>query len=128
MQIKAAAVDTGLPLVFAAQYNREVTVESHTHDYTKIREAGDIEHVAALILGLWNREFTRPTKGEDGKPKGGPSPIMAARVLKWRGGPVGHSAAWNYNGNRKRIYPGPLPPQPGAHTSGEGPTFEKPPF
>lgn len=120
---KETAVETGLPLIFAAQFNREVTSEAATHDYTKIREAGDIEHVAAVILGLWNREFTKPKKDESGKETGGPSPMMAAKILKWRGGPVGHGAAWNYNGNRKRIYPGPLEPQKMA-----APKVQKAPF
>lgn len=113
LQLKNAAVDTGLPLVFAAQFNRTATTEEATHDYTNIGEAGDIERVAALIIGLWNREFTREAQDKNGNPVAGtgPAPLMAAKILKWRGGPVGYTAAWNYDGNRKRIYPGPLAPQ-----------------
>ena len=131
LMLKDTAVETGLPLTFAAQFNREARAESDTHDYTKIREAADIEQVAALIVGLWNREFTRPTKGDNGKETGGPSPRMAAKILKWRGGPVGGLAEWNYNGNRKRIYPDALPPQTGGHATSAASgrqTSNKPPY
>lgn len=118
VQLKNTAVDTGLPLVFAAQFSRQADNEYDTHDYKNIGEAGDIERVAALIVGLWNREFNEPKPIKDNKGNitgytNEPAPIMAAKILKWRGGPVGHAAQWNYNGNRKRIYPD-------AITSGAG--------
>ncbi len=99
--LRDTAVGTGLPLVFAAQFNRTVKAEEDTHHYTNIGEAGDIERIAALIVGLWNRTYTKETK--EG---GGPSDYIAARILKWRGGPAGYSAVWAWNGNRKRVYPG----------------------
>ena len=104
--VKNTAVETGLPFVFAAQFSRTAKIESDTHDYTNIGEAGDIERVAALIVGLWNREYTKE-QFKDGKPVPGTGPesLMAAKITKWRGGPVGYATAWNYNGNRKRIYP-----------------------
>ena len=119
LQLKNAAVDTGLPLVFGAQFNRTVATEAASHDYTNIGEAGDIERVAALIIGLWNREKNEETIDKNGNPIAGtgPAPLMAAKILKWRGGPVGYAAAWNYDGNRKRIYPGPLAPQSQGATS-----------
>lgn len=97
LTLKNCAIETGVPLVFAAQFNRAVTCEADTHRYTNIGEAGDIERVAALIVGLWNRTFNSE--------KNGASEIMAAKVLKWRGGPVGGVAKWGWDGNRKRIYP-----------------------
>lgn len=107
LMLKNTAIETGLPLCFAAQFNREVTTEKKSQEYTKIGEAGDIERVAALILGLWNRSFNPPKKTETdgGEEAPAPADVMAARVLKWRGGPVGYGAAWGWNGNRKRIYP-----------------------
>ena len=101
LMLKNTAVETGLPLCFAAQFNREVTTERKSQEYTKIGEAGDIERIAALILGLWNRSFN-PVGGEEAP---APEDTIAARVLKWRGGPVGYGAAWEWNGNRKKIYP-----------------------
>ena len=113
--LRKTAVKTELPLVFGAQFKRPANgsdpKESDTHHYTNISEAGDIERVAAPIIGLWNREFTKDNGKEE------PAPIMAGKVLKWRGGPVGGLAEWNYNGNRKRIYPDALPPQTGGHTT-----------
>jgi hypothetical protein len=103
--LKNTAVETGLPLCFAAQFNREVTTERKSQEYTKIGEAGDIERIAALILGLWNRSFNPVKKEEGGEEAPAPEDTIAARVLKWRGGPVGYGAAWKWNGNRKKIYP-----------------------
>jgi DNA primase len=54
--LKDAAVDTGTPIVLAAQFNRKVT------DPTKlalqnIGEGGDIERKAAFCLGFWNNDM-----------------------------------------------------------------------
>jgi len=97
LALKETANATRLPLVFAAQFNRTVRSEADSHQYTNIGEAGDIERIAALIVGLWNRTFS----AEDAKPE--PANIMAAKVLKWRGGPVGYTGAWAWDGNRKTI-------------------------
>lgn len=114
LMLKNTAVETGLPLCFAAQFNREVTTERKSQEYTKIGEAGDIERVAALILGLWNRSFNQPQTGDAGENAPTQEDIMAARVLKWRGGPVGYGAAWVWDGNRKRIYPNTTTTSPAA--------------
>ena len=91
--LKNCAVETGLPLVFAAQFNRTVKDEAQSQEYTNIGEGGDIERVCALIVGLWNRTFNKEKEN-----------VMAAKILKWRGGPVGAVAEWGYDGNRKKIY------------------------
>ena len=39
--------------MLSAQYNREVMSIPHMSE-KRIREAGDIEHIASMILGLWN--------------------------------------------------------------------------
>lgn len=51
--LKDCAIRTGLSIVLSAQYNREVMSIPHMSE-KRIREAGDIEHIASLILGLWN--------------------------------------------------------------------------
>lgn len=109
LMLKNTATETGLPLCFGAQFNRTVTQEEHSHHYTNIGEAGDIERASALIVGLWNCTMTKQQpakKKKDGEaiPGKGPTPCMAAKVLKWRGGPTDGRAAWKYDGNRKRIY------------------------
>jgi len=51
--LKDCSIRTGLSIVLSAQYTREVLL---IQDMTekRIREAGDIEHVASMILGIWN--------------------------------------------------------------------------
>jgi len=51
--LKDVAIETGLPIILAAQFNRQVVSAFHMH-MTKIADAADIERVAALIIGLWN--------------------------------------------------------------------------
>lgn len=51
--LKDCAIRTGLSIVLSAQYNREVMSIPHMSE-KRIREAGDIEHIASMILGLWN--------------------------------------------------------------------------
>jgi DNA primase catalytic core len=106
--LKNVAVDTGLPIVVGAQFNR--TVENHLQLFAnRIGEAGDIERIANLIVGIWNNAFT-PTgeKGEmnDIKNKGmwseGDKRIYAT-ILKNRGGEVGLKAHLEYNGNTGKI-------------------------
>ena len=55
--LKRLAKETGLPIILGAQFNREVNNPTKMH-YTKIREAGDIEHSASLILGAWDNSKT----------------------------------------------------------------------
>ena len=51
--LKDCAIRTGLSIVLSAQYNRDVMSIPHMTE-KRIREAGDIEHIASMILGLWN--------------------------------------------------------------------------
>ncbi len=51
LDLKDVAVETGLPLILGAQFNREVVNPARLH-YTKIREAADIEQIANLIIGF----------------------------------------------------------------------------
>ena len=106
LMLKNTAIETGLPLCFGAQFNRTVKKEEDSHSYQNIGEAGDIERISALIVGLWNRTMIneKPKDGEESAGKT-PSPYMAAKVLKWRGGPPEYYAVWSYDGNKKRIYP-----------------------
>ena len=105
--LKDVAVETGLPIILGAQFNR--TVENHLHLFAnRIGEAGDIERIANLIVGFWNNSFT-PT-GSEGELKeisrrnlnGDPSTIFAT-ILKNRGGIVGESEVFQFNGNTGKI-------------------------
>jgi len=53
IDLKDTAVNTGLPLILAAQFNREVTNLERLHP-TNISEAGDIERIMHTLVGLWN--------------------------------------------------------------------------
>jgi replicative DNA helicase len=100
--LKDLAVETGLPIILGAQFNREVTNQLRLHP-TKIGEAGDIERIANLIVGLWNNNFE--AVGTDGELKEiaergyNLKDTIYAKVLKNRDGRVGLDEIFTYNGN-----------------------------
>lgn len=98
--LKDVARETGLPLIFAAQFRRDPTLNEKTMSMDHLREAGDIEQTAALVVGIWNRA---KDNGKD--VNGEPNPLRpewAVRVLKFRGHALG-AAVWQWNGNRYKI-------------------------
>jgi DNA primase catalytic core len=52
-QLHGIAVDMHVPMIVGAQFNREVRTESDVRDDC-LREAGDLEQDANLVLALWN--------------------------------------------------------------------------
>ena len=105
--LKDLAVETGLPIILGAQFNREVTNQLKIHA-TKIGEAGDIERIANLIVGFWNNNFKplNPTEVElkDLNSKGVNTPdTLYTVVLKNRGGRVGLEELLSFNGNTGKI-------------------------
>jgi hypothetical protein len=100
--LKDLAVETGLPIILGAQFNREVTNQLKLHP-TKIGEAGDIERIANLIVGFWNNNFE--AVGTDGELKEiadrgyNVKDTIYAKVLKSRDGRVGLEESLSYNGN-----------------------------
>lgn len=105
-KLKDVAVKTGLPIVLGAQFNREVVSHLKIHA-TKIGEAGDIERVANLILGLWNTNFdAEGTEGElkeINKLKSEYPNSLFTKILKNRGGRVGLEDILDFNGNTGKI-------------------------
>jgi replicative DNA helicase len=103
--LKDCAVDTGLPILLAAQFSRQVTCEADLSPIY-ISEAGDIERVANLILGFWNRDFEGFTrdgnKSKNGKviPK---EPAIYMEILKGREVGAGHSEVFDFNGNSGKL-------------------------
>jgi uncharacterized protein YegP (UPF0339 family) len=115
VSLKDVAVNTGLPLILAAQFNREVTNLMRLHP-TNIGEAGDIERIVNTLIGLWNmdkkpvlkgitdaeadeineRKFKRKLKGEADKK-------MYLEVLKSRDLPTGSYDFLEFNGNTGKI-------------------------
>ena len=104
--LKDVAVETGLPIILGAQFNREVINQLRIHA-TKIGEAGDIERIANLIVGFWNNNF-KPlaTEGElneiNNKKATTPNTIYTT-ILKNRGGRVGLEEILSFNGNTGKI-------------------------
>jgi replicative DNA helicase len=103
--LKDVAVETGLPIILGAQFNREVVNQLKVHA-TKIGEAGDIERIANLIVGFWNNNF-KPlaTEGElnEINNKGVAQDTLYTTVLKNRGGKVGLEEILSFNGNTGKI-------------------------
>jgi len=104
--LKDVAVETGLPIILGAQFNREVVNQLRIHA-TKIGEAGDIERIANLIVGFWNNNF-KPLASEgelnEINNKGATTPdTLYTTILKNRGGRVGLEEILLFNGNTGRI-------------------------
>lgn len=53
LDLKDAAIETGLPIVAAAQFNREVRYPG-AMEPQRLADASDIEKAANLVVGLWN--------------------------------------------------------------------------
>jgi len=101
--LKDVAVETGLPIVLGAQFNRTVVSQLHLHS-TKIGEAGDIERIANLIVGFWNNNFEPlGTEGEINSIGDTTPNSLYATILKNRGGRVGLEETLSFNGNTGRI-------------------------
>ena len=107
LSFKDIAVETGLPIILGAQFNREVNNLLKLHA-TKIGEAGDIERQANTILAMWNNKL--PSITTDGEAKTikdkGVEPdteTIFTKILKNRGGVVSSECILEYNGNRGKI-------------------------
>jgi replicative DNA helicase len=117
-QLRMTAVNTGLPLIFGAQFNREVKQEGDI-DSDKLRQAGDIEQEANLVIGLWDRKYTKEGKrkqkgkeqeeiigghidrnGNNAKHEPG---ILYAEILKARDADTGTTGELVYSPSTQRI-------------------------
>lgn len=115
MSLKDTAVRTGLPLILAAQFNREVTNLMRLHP-TNIGEAGDIERIANLIVGFWNMDKKPVLKGiteaeadeinmriSNRSLKGDGAKNMYLEILKSRDLPTGSYDFLEFNGNTGKV-------------------------
>jgi len=64
ISMKDLAVETGLPFIIGAQFNRQVTSPLDLHA-TALGEAGDLERIASLLVGIWNGDKKAIAKKED---------------------------------------------------------------
>ena len=105
LALKDVAVETGLPIILGAQFNR--TVVNHLNiQPTNIGEAGDIERIANTLVGFWNNNFTPiATEKElkDIKQKGSDENTLYVKVLKGRGIKPGAEDTLYFKGNAAKI-------------------------
>lgn len=73
-QLHGIAVDMRVPMIVGAQFNREVRTESDVREDC-LREAGDLEQDANLVLALWN-----PAKNNDDESSFSASNVDMRRV------------------------------------------------
>lgn len=116
------SVETGLPIVMAAQLNREA-YSPIDMAVQNIAEASDIEHSANIVLLLWNSKvnplqkssYYTSTKGgrtltdeaqrlEDRGFNIGKEGKLYVTIAKYRGGERNIDAILDFNGNTGRIF------------------------
>lgn len=106
IDLKDVAVETGLPIILGAQFNRAVINHTLLHA-TNIGEAGDIERIANLIIGFWNNNFapigTDGQLNEINKNGNNQHNTIYTTILKNRGGKVGLEETLSFNGNTGKI-------------------------
>ena len=113
--LKDTAVRTGLPLILAAQFNREVTNLMRLHP-TNIGEAGDIERIVNTLVGLWNMDKKPVLKGitdaeadeintriSNRRLKEEGAKNMYLEILKSRDLPTGSYDFLEFNGNTGKV-------------------------
>lgn len=106
IRLKDLAIETQLPIILSAQFNREVTDLTKIH-YTSIGEAGDIERIANLIIGMWNNNFEPLKVTESDKKiieKWNKLDTIYLKILKNRAGRAGQETLLNYSGNKRLIW------------------------
>ena len=128
LDLKDLAIETQLPIVVAAQLNREASSPLELHAQ-RIAEAADIERIANKILCLWNSSFTAQKSKDSAKDLEawenrtgvtlGTGGKIYAKLVKNRGGVAGLEAVLDFNGNTGVIK--------GNHTETE-PTQERLPL
>ena len=112
ISLKNLAVDEeyGLPIVFGAQFNRQVKSAKDLLP-TNIGEAGDIERLANTIVALWNCQKTEDPGTDELRQKIAEyqgtkeynSSAIFAKILKRRGYASGFTSTFPFEGNTGRI-------------------------
>ncbi len=106
LDLKDVAVETDLPIILGAQFNREVVNPLLLHS-TKIGEAGDIERVANLIIGFWNTAFKSIATDKELKEihsiGADTEKSIYTVILKNRDGVVAAQEALSFDGNATKI-------------------------
>ena len=105
-RINTVAKETRLPILVAAQFNREVTKLTVMHE-TALREAADLEQIANTIIGVWdNNKNTGKLTDSDKKAIANllgceedeiKQDSLFVQILKSRYLRAGETATWTYN-------------------------------
>jgi replicative DNA helicase len=107
-QLKKVAVDTGLPICLAAQFNREVINLEDIHS-TNVGEAGDIERIVNTLVGIYDlskaKDPTHKSKKITEEKEG-----MYLELLKSRDLPTGSYEVLSYNGKTGKVENKPYSP------------------
>jgi DNA primase catalytic core len=114
ISIKNTAIDTGLPICLAAQFNREVNSLLDIHS-TKLGEAGDIERIVNTLIALWDiSKELKGVKEEDKKRISAKVNNLTSglyvELLKSRDLKTGGYEVLRYNGNTGKITPQEIEP------------------
>lgn len=86
--LESCAIETGLPIVLGAQFNRDVKTEADLNQYS-IAEGHDIVRSAELMIGIWNRTHNSVEKADE----------LYIKVLKGRNIGFGHETVMSFDGN-----------------------------
>ena len=101
IDLKDVAVETGLPLILGAQFNRQVVSPARLL-VTNIGEAGDIERIANLIIGFWNNNKKMMVDKDDlnylTRYESAPNALYV-EILKYRGGKPDAAGMLSFDGN-----------------------------
>lgn len=85
MTLKACAKELRVPVIAVAQLNREAEGRSSAPRLSDLRESGQIEQDADIVMMLH-----RPKKDRDDEGAAGVGESMEVHIVKQRNGPVGH--------------------------------------
>lgn len=106
LDLKDLAVEKGLAIVAAAQFNRQV-LAPNMMEAQGLADASDIEKAANKVIGVWNGDKQPKTPAPDAKKFMQDRAIdegsMYLEVLKSRDERSGDHATYEYNGNRGHV-------------------------
>ena len=105
LDLKDIAVEKGLAIVAAGQFNRQV-LAPWLMEAQGLADASDIEKAANKVIGVWNGDKQPKTQVKDDsfmKERGIKEGTMYLEVLKARDERSGDYAVYEYNGNRGHI-------------------------
>ena len=113
-RLNTTAKETRLPILVAAQFNRETKKITDMHE-TGLREAADLEQIANTIIGVWDNNKNEVDKFTEKELKWIAKQIgcevdeikqksLFVKILKSRYLQAGETATWNYTWLTNKIH------------------------